>query len=45
MSISEKTAKTFSGRDVRSTQRDTVSAELNMDQICFNTPLSPNPIQ
>lgn len=40
LSITEETAKTFSVSDGRSSQRDTVRAELNMDQVPYNTPLS-----
>lgn len=43
-SITEETAKTFIGSHMRSSQRDTVRAELNMDEVPYNTALSPDPI-
>lgn len=33
LSITEESAKTFGGSDVTSSQRDTVRAELNIDEV------------
>lgn len=43
-SITEESTKTFGESDVTLSQRDTVRADLNMDQVPYHTLLSLNPV-